>query len=184
MPKAPPIRISENKHQHSVKRVTWRHIRDPTEQDKQTRWIGTPEALRGACPVWGGLGRNLHHKGARRFHSTPSTAWREGVASGTHDRLCTRQYGRPGREFAMGGMTAGRICGGLSRNSVPPWVSHGHVLPLCGTGTPCCSRGLTEGKWLLGLTPPRGRRGQAGTAKISRLLSESLERFPFFAGSF
>ena len=32
--------------------------------------VGTPDALKGACPVWEGLGRNRHPKGARRSHST------------------------------------------------------------------------------------------------------------------
>jgi hypothetical protein len=32
--------------------------------------IGRPDALRGACPVWEGLGGNRHPKGARRPHST------------------------------------------------------------------------------------------------------------------
>jgi len=37
--------------------------------------IGTPDALRGACPVWEGLGGNRHPKGARRPHSTSSSPY-------------------------------------------------------------------------------------------------------------
>ena len=33
--------------------------------------VGTPDALKGACPVWGGLGGNRRRKGARRLRSTP-----------------------------------------------------------------------------------------------------------------
>src|SRR5262249_29248991 len=37
---------------------------------KEFSQIGTPDALKGACPVWEGLGGNRHLKGARRLHST------------------------------------------------------------------------------------------------------------------
>jgi hypothetical protein len=40
-----------------------------------------------------------------------TTLLRKGAAYGTYGRLCTRQHVRPGREFAMGGVTAGRMSG-------------------------------------------------------------------------
>jgi hypothetical protein len=33
--------------------------------------VGTPDALKGACPVWGGLGGDEQLKAAPRRHSTP-----------------------------------------------------------------------------------------------------------------
>src|SRR5205823_8762144 len=32
----------------------------------------TPDARKGACPVWGGLGGSRRYRGARRLHSPPS----------------------------------------------------------------------------------------------------------------
>src|SRR5215831_7962186 len=52
-----------------------------------------------------------------------TTAWRGGVAYGTHDRLCTREYVRPGRQVAMGGVAAGRRSGATDLLRYSLWSS-------------------------------------------------------------
>jgi len=53
--------------------------------------VGTPDALKGACPVWGGLGGNRRRKGARRLRSTPVACTvlnGEGGETGIGTALC------------------------------------------------------------------------------------------------
>src|SRR2546425_13372553 len=66
------------------------------------------------------------------YETTPR---REGAAYGMHGRLCTRQYVRPGRQFAMGGIATCRMSGTA-------------YLLRYGVGSPCRtagSRGLLTG---------------------------------------
>jgi len=53
-------------------------------KDKQTRLVGTPDALKGACPVWGALDGNLlpQDSKALSFDSIQRDAWQPSARLG------------------------------------------------------------------------------------------------------
>ena len=51
-------------------------------KDKQTRLVGTPDALKGACPVWGALDGNLLPQDSKALSFDSIRRWPGSPAQG------------------------------------------------------------------------------------------------------